>query len=48
MRFLTTTEDWNREREAAWNDGFGVGAVIGLGVAAAAAGAWALMAGVWS
>jgi hypothetical protein len=48
MRFLTTTEDVERERSAAWADGFGAGAIIGLGVAAAAAGAWAMLAGVWS
>ena len=48
MRYLTTTEDMERQRAAAWDDGFHVGAVIGAGLALAFAGAWALMAGVVS
>ncbi len=37
-----------RDRTAAWNDGFGVGAADREGQPTADGGAWAMLAGVWS
>jgi hypothetical protein len=48
MRVIVEVEDMEKDRRAAWADGFGAGSAIGVGLALAACGAWAMLAGVWS